>query len=790
MEGLKQGTYEFLSETTIHGFKYLGTRSGIVAKLFWAISIGLCLASAAIMIHNAWEDWEDNPVITSIESIDFPLKEVQFPTLTFCHEQYFKPDNWAILEVIFNFFEFTCGSQDADCFKSTKIRQDFKPLFQKIFGVVSPIVDQIQFNDDLEKDLVLTKKLDNVIVALQENLTSFEKLEETLVSSVGMVGSPSNFALDFIPKSQNNLAKCDDNECLMLKEKILKFFVKTFLFSMKDVQFGTFLRQMSKLLGITFDSVPVSSSSKRKVVTCDLVTEIERLIFNATIDVGKKLGIPNGVIYDVPNFHKITPNKKEDDPLRKYFPLTSYCQAKDEACQTQKEQEIQISSGKCLNLPLCTDKSTHKVCYNGENTKFTGTNISAIATIMKFAFHMVDKTDILNLYDVISSLNLPYQLKPRNESITKSSMTTFLPALFKRHVDADVQLVPSTDGICYAWNGLDIRKVFRPSQYFKDIGDQFFEDQNLTIRNGAWRRAQFVFDKHEGYLNDRENTEQSFRVGINSMHSFFDMTSTPTLLSKGYKTLITVKPIEVHTHPSLELALDPERRRCRFKNEVPDNMTLFNEYSMAGCSYECKIDYSARKCGCIPWDTPKPDRYTYHLCDSAGNACFYDKMQDHGQVEDNCYCLPDCNSVKFSYTEKQLPLKVDKECTRGMAWWLNVNYKRRFQVPNVNWIIPLMENANETGQLFDWRNKVKVPKFEDYCKELYKQDIAVLEVQMEGQSFVRMKQSLRYSDSDKLGVVGGTLGLFCGASVIALAEIFHYFIMSMSYCRKASKSSR
>ena len=789
MEGLKQGVCEFLSETTIHGFKYLGLRSGIVAKLFWAISIGLCLASAAIMIHNAWEDWEDNPVITSIESIDFPLKEVQFPTLTFCHEQYFKPDNWAILEVIFNFFEFTCGSQDADCFKSTKIRQDFKPLFHKIFGEVSPIVDKIQFNDDLEKDLGLTKKLDNIIVALQENITSFEKLEDTLVSSVGMIGSPSNFALDFIPKSQSNLAKCDDNDCLILKEKVLKFFVKTFLFSMKDVQFGTFLRQMSKSLGITFDSVPVSSSSKRKVETCDLITDIEHLIFNATIDIGKKLGIPNGVLYDVPNFHKITPDKKRDDPLRKYFPLTSYCQAKNKVCQ--QEEEIKISSGKCLNLPLCTDKSTHKICSNGENVKFTGTNISAIATIMKFAFHMVDETDILNLYDTISSLNLPYKLKPRNESITKSSMTTFLPALYKRHVDADVQLVPSTDGLCYAWNGLDIRKVFKPSQYFKDIGDHFFEDRNFSIRNGAWRRAQFVFDKHDGYLNDREKTEQSFKVGINSKHAFFDMTSTPTLLSKGHKTLITVKPIEVHTHPSLKLALDPERRRCRFRNEVPDNMTLFNEYSMAGCFYECKIDYSARKCGCIPWDTPKPGRCTYyHLCDSAGNACFYDKMQDHGQVEDNCYCLPDCNSVKFSYTEKQLPLKVDKECTRGMAWWLNVNYKRRFQVPNVNWILPLLEKANETGELFDWRNKVKVPKFEDYCKTLHKQDIAVLEIQMEGQAFLRMKQSLRYSDSDKLGVVGGTLGLFCGASVIALAEIFHYFIMSMSYFRKASKSSR
>ena len=83
MEGLKHGVTEFLAETTIHGFKYLGPRSGITAKSFWAISIGFCLASAAIMIHNAMEDWQTNPVITSIESIDFPLKEVQFPTLTF-----------------------------------------------------------------------------------------------------------------------------------------------------------------------------------------------------------------------------------------------------------------------------------------------------------------------------------------------------------------------------------------------------------------------------------------------------------------------------------------------------------------------------------------------------------------------------------------------------------------------------------------------------------------------------------------------------------------------------------
>ena len=82
-----------------------------------------------------------------------------------------------------------------------------------------------------------------------------------------------------------------------------------------------------------------------------------------------------------------------------------------------------------------------------------------------------------------------------------------------------------------------------------------------------------------------------FRIGINNMYSPFDMISTPTLLSKGYKTLITVKPIEVHTDPILEFNLDPERRKCRFKNEIPDNMTLFNNYSMAGCLFECRIKY-------------------------------------------------------------------------------------------------------------------------------------------------------------------------------------------------------
>ena len=90
---------------------------------------------------------------------------------------------------------------------------------------------------------------------------------------------------------------------------------------------------------------------------------------------------------------------------------------------------------------------------------------------------------------------------------------------------------------------------------------------------------------------------------------------------------------------------------------------------------------SANECSCVPWDILRPDNYTYNLCDATGNDCFYQKMLNHSHVEDNCSCLPDCNSVKFSFTEKQVPLKTEKYCSRMSQGWLDTlqNYDFMFQ---------------------------------------------------------------------------------------------------------------
>jgi hypothetical protein len=36
------------------------------------------------MIHQSVSGWNDNPVITTIESAAYPMKNIQFPTVTIC----------------------------------------------------------------------------------------------------------------------------------------------------------------------------------------------------------------------------------------------------------------------------------------------------------------------------------------------------------------------------------------------------------------------------------------------------------------------------------------------------------------------------------------------------------------------------------------------------------------------------------------------------------------------------------------------------------------------------------
>ena len=91
------------------------------------------------MICQAFVEWSEDPVITTLESISAPINEIQFPTVTVCEE--IPPDNWALPEKILNLLAFECKRESdkdghnptSECTNSTKkIRDDFEFIIRSV----------------------------------------------------------------------------------------------------------------------------------------------------------------------------------------------------------------------------------------------------------------------------------------------------------------------------------------------------------------------------------------------------------------------------------------------------------------------------------------------------------------------------------------------------------------------------------------------------------------------------------------------------------------------------------
>ena len=88
-------------------------------------------------------------------------------------------------------------------------------------------------------------------------------------------------------------------------------------------------------------------------------------------------------------------------------------------------------------------------------------------------------------------------------------------------------------------------------------------------------------------LNSKSNI---CRIGINNPYEYFDLFDA-TEIESGFKVIVKVWPTVISMDPELKSRLTIEERRCRFSDEVPKNMTLFNKYTTSACTFECMVKY-------------------------------------------------------------------------------------------------------------------------------------------------------------------------------------------------------
>ena len=170
----------------------------------------------------------------------------------------------------------------------------------------------------------------------------------------------------------------------------------------------------------------------------------------------------------------------------------------------------------------------------------------------------------------------------------------------------------------------------------------------------------------------------------------------------------------------------------------------------------------------------RPDNFNPELCDSAGNLCFYKKMKNITYQRNSCKCQPLCNVKKFTTTETISPLESTSRCKEDKYSILTKFVHPRIpkskivetNIKKIKYGVPVPE------QSFFGAEYIK-----NVCPRKILENMAVIQVEVIDSSYVKMRQSLRTSFGEKIGVLGGTLGLFTGFSVMVLVEIAYWIII-------------
>ena len=487
------------------------------------------------MIYESIHEWANHPVITSIDNVETPLTEVDFPTLTICHEPKYQTDNWALPELILNSFAFACTDTNNDCNITEALRKDFKPFLDFVFDQLSKMIEDTDFDQEAMEGKLGANHIDDVAEAINANLTTIEELESKMKNSLGKFHSHIDFIKKYVPL-YNSTEPCL-NGCHELKEKVLILLFKASTFAMKShFGFGTLIRSYTGVLGKTFDYEDALMKKNRDVILCKDLTPTE-LKFHQIMNTFGNMVNMNISIYDLPSFLKIAPKMREIVEHRHHFPFYSLCLHSWRKGFTDTLKYAKLNSIPKYFLPSCIQewepilsnsdlpeenpfkKMPQHFCSKGI-TNLTGSDLKTIMFLMKFVYHAANESDAKLIHDLVKKTNCNYSMVeyenvfkyPRHfEYQSRRSNIINFTGTGDDFPSHNFQPVFTNVGLCHSWNKADFTNIFKTSTYLNTFRD-VFEDENHEnpIRKATYKRMTLYLDKHEWYLYDRVQPTHSF----------------------------------------------------------------------------------------------------------------------------------------------------------------------------------------------------------------------------------------------------------------------------------------
>ena len=84
---LKENAISYAQHSTIHGVPYIFDRNTpVLDRIFWALAVLGLLTTALIWASSAYQEWNENPVITTLKDTEKEVAGLEFPAVTICSE--------------------------------------------------------------------------------------------------------------------------------------------------------------------------------------------------------------------------------------------------------------------------------------------------------------------------------------------------------------------------------------------------------------------------------------------------------------------------------------------------------------------------------------------------------------------------------------------------------------------------------------------------------------------------------------------------------------------------------
>ena len=256
-------------------------------------------------------------------------------------------------------------------------------------------------------------------------------------------------------------------------------------------------------------------------------------------------------------------------------------------------------------------------------------------------------------------------------------------------------------------------------------------------------------------------TALPYTVGVTGQKNFIDQRMLVHKLTPGYHTTLHVIPKIIKTTSAFD-DLHLDIRQCKLSHET-SGFRFFQTYSNTACEIECAARKATSFCQCLPWYYPN-NFASYHMCDSFGGYCFDEVMSNIiFYKECKTQCLEDCKEDSLSIWHSSLPLNSDALCKDKTYFdrFFKQNFQRLFALENYQMLIREQSTLDLALRLNNG----------SLCINYINKYVSLLSVETPTKGVTKSHRDQRKFFIDKLGTIGGTLGVSAGMSVISMIEV-------------------